>query len=231
MAAGAVRTAGRWRTTRTTGQAGPFHARVVPPDAPPSVWVHRIERPALVLGSAQPIDVVRLDEAARRRIEVTRRRSGGGLVFVHPDHARWIDVVVPRGDPHWDDDVRRSPSFLGQAWEAALRAEVAGPAGVEVHRHEGALVPSAWSSLLCFAGLGPGEVTINGAKVVGISQRRTRDWARFQCLLLAEPDLEQIARLVAPPALPGPEDELLALPIGHPVPLDATVDAFLGALA
>ncbi len=41
-----------------------------------------------------------------------------------------------------------------------------------------------WSDLVCFAGLGRGEVTVAGRKVVGISQRRTRDGARFQCAVL-----------------------------------------------
>jgi lipoate-protein ligase A len=44
------------------------------------------------------------------------------------------------------------------------------------------MVRTEWSDLVCFAGLGPGEVTVDGLKVVGISQRRTRDAARFQCV-------------------------------------------------
>jgi lipoate-protein ligase A len=38
-----------------------------------------------------------------------------------------------------------------------------------------------WSEWVCFAGLGPGEVTVEGRKVVGLSQRRTREAALFQC--------------------------------------------------
>ena len=37
---------------------------------------------------------------------------------------------------------------------------------------------------MCFGGLGPGEVTVGGRKVVGISQRRTRAGAVFQCAAL-----------------------------------------------
>ena len=50
--------------------------------------------------------------------------------------------------------------------------------------HPGPLLKRPWSELVCFAGLGPGEVTVDGRKVVGISQRRTRSGARFQCALL-----------------------------------------------
>ena len=40
-----------------------------------------------------------------------------------------------------------------------------------------------WSALVCFAGIGPGEVLDgDGRKWVGISQRRTRDWIRLQTM-------------------------------------------------
>ena len=99
-----------------------------------------------------------------------RRRSGGGAVLVGPGQAVWIDVVVPAGDPLWADDVGRAGWWLGEVWAAALAA--AGLPGGEVWR--GAQVRSAWSDRVCFAGLGAGEVTVGGRKVVGISQRRTR---------------------------------------------------------
>jgi lipoate-protein ligase A len=45
--------------------------------------------------------------------------------------------------------------------------------------HQGRSIETKWSRLVCFAGLGPGEVNLAGAKVVGIAQRRTREGARF----------------------------------------------------
>ena len=42
-------------------------------------------------------------------------------------------------------------------------------------------MPSVLGPVVCFAGTGPGEVLVAGRKVVGISQRRTRAGARFQC--------------------------------------------------
>jgi lipoate-protein ligase A len=88
----------------------------------------------------------------------------------------WLDVVVPVGDPLWVDDVGRSMLWFGEVWADALRA--LGESDVAVHR--GTLRSSEWSRLVCFDGLGPGEVTVAGHKTVGISQRRTRAWARLQ---------------------------------------------------
>lgn len=88
----------------------------------------------------------------------------------------WVDVWVPRSDPLWDDDVVRSFFWLGRAWRDALAAE--GLEDLEVY--EGRLARTTMSDLVCFAGLGPGELRWRGRKLVGISQRRNRHGARFQ---------------------------------------------------
>jgi lipoate-protein ligase A len=219
-----------WDLTATQGEAGPFHARAVPEHPAPSLWVHRVHRPALVLGSTQSAELVDPAAAERRGVELARRRSGGGLVLVHPDHSRWVDVVIPRDHPRWHDDVGRAFDWLGRAWSDAIAAVLPAARAGSVRHHEGGLVRNRWSPVLCFAGLGPGEVTIDGSKVVGMSQRRTRGWARFQCLVLTEADPDLLAELVVPAALPGPAAELRDLPIGHPLDLDAVLDAFLGGL-
>ncbi len=124
---------------------------------------------------------------------VVRRRSGGSAVLVGPGRILWVDVVVPVDDPLWLADVARAGWWLGGCWAGAL-ADV-GIAGARVWR--GAMVRSAWTPRVCFAGLGPGEVTVGeaGPKVVGISQRRTRVGALFQC---AVPLLRPGAGLVGP---------------------------------
>jgi len=93
-----------------------------------------------------------------------------------PDEIVWLDVVVPAGDPLWSDDVGEAMWWFGEVWADALRA--CGVADVAVHR--GPLISTPWSRLVCYDGLGAGEVTVAGAKAVGISQRRTRAWARLQ---------------------------------------------------
>ena len=88
---------------------------------------------------------------------------------------------------------------MGEAWGAAL-----GELGVSAAVHRGPLVRSTWSADVCFAGLGPGEVTVGGRKVVGISQRRTRAAARFQCAALGRWDPAAIVPLLGlPPAAGG----------------------------
>ena len=63
--------------------------------------------------------------------------------------------------------------------------------------HRGAMRSTTWSRLVCFDGLGPGEVTSRGAKVVGVSQRRTRLAARFQTSLYLRYDPDRLVALLA----------------------------------
>jgi lipoate---protein ligase len=170
------RTPGEWTARARLGSAAELHALDLLA-VPRSLWRLSPDRPAIVLGSAQHEDVV--DDAAARAqgLTVCRRRSGGGVVRLDPEGSLWVDVVVAVDDPRWDPDVHRAFEWLGDAWVAALR-EV----GVEATIHRGAPVDPALGRLVCFAGIGAGEVLVGGAKVVGISQRRDRRGSRFQCV-------------------------------------------------
>jgi len=203
-----------WRVERRSLSAADFHALDVPEPAERAVWVADPVAPALVLGSTQPDRDVRPDVA----VEVVRRRSGGGAVLVVPGDVLWVDVVVPAGDALWDDDVGRAAHWLGAVWAAAL-AEL----GVRAEVHTGPLVRTRWSPVVCFAGLGPGEVTVDGRKVVGISQRRTRHAARFQSAALGRWDAPALASLLVD--VPAADLADAAAPAG--APLDDLLAAFL----
>jgi hypothetical protein len=182
-----------WRVERDTGTAASLLAPWPPvgDQDGPVVRAGRVSgRPALVLGSTQPRAVVDEEGAASAGIDIVRRTTGGGAVLVAPDAQVWLDLWVPRRHPLWDDDIVRSALWLGDAWVAALEGLGAGGLGV----HRGPVTRRPWSDLVCFAGLGPGEVHVSrpsapapagagpaaaGAKVMGLAQRRTGAGARF----------------------------------------------------
>ena len=142
------------------------------------VVVRPVDRETVVLGSGQPSSVVDAARASAAGVAVTRRRSGGGAVHVAPDDPVWVDVWVPRGDPLWHDDVLVAPLWAGEWWRSAV-ATATGIAPDELAVHRGRSIPARWSSLICFAGVGPGEVTVgaDGKKVVGLAQWRSRQGA------------------------------------------------------
>ena len=205
---------GSWAVTRLRGRAADLHEREIPDPAGREVWILEVTEAALVLGSTQAhVDV---DDIA-----VCHRRSGGGAVLVWPGEVLWIDVIVPRDDPLWDDDIGRAAHWLGHAWREAIGDGVV---------HTGPLIQTFWSNVICFAGIGPGEVLVDGAKVVGISQRRTRAGARFQCAVLRTWDPAELARIFGGDEWREVADALTPLATGVPE-LAALEAAFLAALA
>lgn len=183
---------GRWWVERLRAPAAAHHGRPLPDEPVRSVWVHEVDRPALVLGSTQEDDVVDRDVAAALGIDVVRRHSGGGAVLLIPGEVAWLDVIIPVGDALWDDDVGRASRWLGYVWRAALADLGVGGAVV----HEGGLSCGPFGRLVCFAAIGPGEVLVGVRKVVGISQRRTRAAARFQCAVHRVWEPRLLARLL-----------------------------------
>lgn len=238
-----------WQVERSVGPAHDFHHRDLGRVHRPTIWIHRVERPALVLGSSQSDDLVDRPRAARLGVEVCRRRSGGGLVLVDPLGGCWIDVVITPDSPLWDADVNRSFLWVGEVWANALH-----DLGIDrlfVHR-DGILRREA-GRFLCFAGVGPGEVlrTPSAAvgrptgtdatqawKVVGLSQRRQRNAARIQGLFVTETDLELTRSLITAGRWPDDLDDELRIGLGgdpagaerRAVDPDATADRFLARL-
>lgn len=179
---------------------------------------------ALVLGSTQDRACIRQDILSDSKRGLVRRRSGGGAVDVTPSNLVWIDCFVPAHDPLWTSDVGSAFYWLGEVWREVL--EGFGYSSVDVHR--GALCTTKWSRQVCFAGLGPGEVTIHGQKVVGISQRRTRAGALFHSSLLLEWKPELLVKIFGLPA--GASAELASAATNVELAGDEVVPAFRRAL-
>ena len=154
----------------------------------------RTERPTLVLGGSQPVDV--LDPVKSARTPVRRRRGGGGLVLLRPEDL-WIDWWIPRDDERWNYDVHVSSVRVGQWWADALRERVSG-----VQVHEGSLEGDHAHRVVCFAGRGPGEVFVDERKVVRVTQWRVREGVFVSTVVHAEPTTDVLEYLrVVPPGL------------------------------
>lgn len=173
--------AGDWKVFRLSGSAAEHHAREADLSVRSVMLLEHIDA-ALVLGSTQRESDVNREALDHLGLSLVRRRSGGGAVYLDAESAVWIDVLLPCGDALWTDDVSASAVWLGRAWAGALH-----DLGLDdLVVHEGAMVTTPLSRVICFDGLAPGEVTRAGHKIVGISQRRTREGARFQCVVYRE---------------------------------------------
>ena len=218
----AERTAGDWKVEHWEGPAGEFHG--LDPEHVRAVRSVRVSRPVIVLGSTQPTGDIDAAAAARLGIEVARRRSGGGAVYLHPDDSTWVDITIPRDDELWVDDVSTSMRWVGDAFASVLGSALAAGAPAV---HDGPFRAGVLSRAYCFAGLAPGEVTVGGAKLVGVSQRRGRPGARMQCVVYHRIDPADFATCFADAGISSAvRDVPVALsPLGRAELLDALVAA------
>ena len=164
-----------WEITEVVASPADLH-RELPGVDRRRVRVATATGPALVLGSTQDPSTVDRAALAARGAVLVQRRTGGGAVWVSPDDPLWIDIAVPADDPLHDDDVVRSFAWLGHCWLEALTA-----VGLTATIHQGPADRDPRARAVCFAGRGPGEVSVDGHKVVGLAQRRGRGGAVFQC--------------------------------------------------
>lgn len=168
-----------WVVKHLHGSASTLHEFAPPAQPERTLCVFETQSTAFVIGSAQHESQVDSQCASALDVSIVRRSSGGGAVLLVPGQYVWIDVWLPSGDALWSDDVVVAADWLGEALALALTdAQIP---SVSVHR--GPASNDVWSKTVCFLGRGPGEVFSNGKKIVGLSQRRTRDWIRFQTIV------------------------------------------------
>jgi len=164
-----------WGRHDWTGTAADFHAMELPYER--ALWWCNVETPTVILGSTQSVDDVNQNSADESGVLVSRRRSGGGAVFVHPSDTVWIDITISRDDPLWKDDVAQSMLWLGEFFVKALSP------WVQANVYRDSFSTGVDGRVVCFSSSSPGEVFVGANKLVGISQRRGREGARFQCVL------------------------------------------------
>ena len=164
-----------WSRHEWVGTAHDFHAQDLPVGR--AVWSCEVTAPCIILGSTQLTDDVDPATAATLGVSIAKRRSGGGAVFVSPSDSVWIDITIPKDDALWVDDVSSSMLWLGDAFVRALAP------WVNAETFRGTFEQGQDGRTVCFASTSPGEVFVDGKKLVGISQRRGRNGARLQCVL------------------------------------------------
>jgi lipoate-protein ligase A len=137
----------------------------------PSIRFYRWRSPALSFGYFGKFSDVAIYAAER---DLVRRWTGGGIVF-HGDDVTY-SIVIPASDPVFDESSIAIYEKIHRALADALngvgeRAVVAGgvdPGGIAPSKH------AAASGYNCFANPVRADVMINGRKIAGAAQRRTR---------------------------------------------------------
>ncbi|MCP4221794.1 MAG: hypothetical protein GY773_00440 [Actinomycetia bacterium] len=220
-----------WLLSIERGSAQALHDRQISHPPTHGLWLNQVVRPAFVLGRSQADGVIDANRTAAEGFDVCRRHSGGGIVVVRPGLDTWIDVVIPAESALWSDDVGKAFHWLGEVWVNCLQTLTP---GLSVSMYQGPLQGGPAGKLICFASLGPGEVTVEGRKVVGISQRRTAQAARFQCVVTWNWYPELLEGAVAPDQLGSlgliPNEIAAGLSLAEPPAIELVTSTFIDHL-
>lgn len=142
------------------------------------LWLMRPAEAALVLASSwakQPLDEVAIKTG---RVEICRRGSGGGAVYICPNDVSWTDFWIPKTASIYRSDPSELFLNIGAFYQkifASLGLETA-----IVKKFSGSEESSRYA---CWAGRGYGELTVADAKLLGLAQRRNRRGARIQAMV------------------------------------------------
>lgn len=155
-------------------------------------------RPAVILGRSQR------GVQVRPVLPVRHRFSGGGAVLGGP----WLlraAVRLPRDHPL----LRKGPAAVAR-WFGGLHLRWLHERGLASARLYDGPLQDHWA---CFAGLGPGEVLVDGRKLVGVAQAWKRHGALISsATLLQAPPWDLLCEAMARPAADG--DVLASRTIG-----------------
>lgn len=159
----------------------------------PALVVHRVSPAAITCGRAQ---MGQVDPGAARAegLQVVARPSGGGPVLWDDDLIA-IDVVLPSGHPLLPVDVVAAYQWVGEAVVAALH-ELGATGARAVPPGEARAWPAGPAAGLCFGGLSPWEVVVEGRKVLGLSQVRRQAGGIIQVGVPMRLDAARLARAV-----------------------------------
>lgn len=104
-------------------------------------------------------------------------------MLLHPEDA-WVELWMPRLDDE-PLDVRATARDAGNLWHGVLSAF-----GADIDVHDGPVLHPEQGAIACFAAIGPGELTVQGSKLVGVSQWRVREGTLVSMVLAARPPRE-----------------------------------------
>ena len=169
-----------WSVKRSQGSVADRHL-TLPTFESRQIIIHEIDKPTMVFGTAQKN--MFLETAIE--CDYVYRKSGGGAVFLEPGKILWVDFVVPREDPLWCNDIRRSSLWLGELWVRAMK-----DIGLYGKVHNEEIRKTELSRLVCFAGLATGEVTVSGKKLL-VSVKDELEKGRGSSALLCFPGLRK----------------------------------------
>ncbi len=158
----------------------------------PTVRLYGWAPAAVSLGRAQTRDAVDVDAARALGLDVVERATGGGAI-IHEASEVTYSVVLPLDHPGLPADIPGSFTYLSQGVHHALRA--LGLAAEFEYAGSGRATEA-----LCYLRRQGTNILVDGRKISGGAQRRTRTTVLQHGTVIVDRDPEMYARVFRTPA-------------------------------
>lgn len=157
---------------------------------PATLRIYEWERPSLSLGSFQKISDINIGFCAARDIPVVRRPTGGRAIF-HDDELTYS--FSSRNETFFSKGLLDSYRLLSWALKSAFDG-IGLPLAIKTERESPRRLTR---SPLCFDSTSYGELTFEGAKIVGSAQKRWKDGLLQQGSIPFAVDMEFLRKILA----------------------------------
>lgn len=137
----------------------------------------------------RPEEHLRLARLEKHKLEIARRPTGGGIIFHHYDLA--FSALVPAGFPNFSFNTMENYAFINTRVISALNIFLKGQSTPHLLPEEDHTISPSCASF-CMAKPTKYDVILNGRKVGGGAQRRTKNGYLHQgsiCLALPSESL------------------------------------------
>ncbi|MBS0629700.1 MAG: hypothetical protein JSS30_05685 [Verrucomicrobia bacterium] len=116
-----------------------------------------------------PADFLHLEEAKKRGLNLAKRPTGGGIVFHIWDLA--FSVLIPSGHPYFSENTLDNYAFVNTRVLAAVKNRIGKNATLIP---ENAPASDVSCTRFCMAQPTKYDVVLNGRKIAGAAQRKTK---------------------------------------------------------
>ncbi|MCY3974925.1 MAG: hypothetical protein OXF02_05215 [Simkaniaceae bacterium] len=210
-------TVGKWRLLDTGTNRAEANMEIdrnlleaMRPGDRPILHLYDWERDSVTYGHfIRPERDLKLDELERRKIDIAKRPTGGGMLFHIGDLT--FSVLVPSGSSHFSLDTFANYRFVNGAVRRAVARFMSGRLDPPFLLGEGQGAPDP---RFCMAKPTPYDVMIRGKKIAGAAQRRKKQGYLHQgSINLAMPDKALLETVIIEPGPILAKMEAYTLPL------------------
>ncbi len=167
------------------------------PDDPPLLHLYRFQEKSATFGHfLNPEEYIDLEKASGWGLDLSKRPTGGGMIFHIWDLA--FSILIPANHPGYFQDTLKNYAFINERVLKAIEAFLGNSHPIDLLPEEDPPLDEH-AKIFCMAKPTKYDVMIEGKKIAGAAQRRKKQGYLHQgSISLAMPKFEELENILHP---------------------------------